>query len=492
MTVTLDQALHSRSDAIIFLRSGNVSPEDKAAVCSQWGAQWVINILNTSADDENNYIINDDIYNNAYNAGQDKAADVSKDAKKEKPKDIVKASVTGAAAATGAVFSGIAAKATAKAGVKIGIRTSTKAVEKAGEQMAKAGTATSAKAGTKAVETAGKTSAIIGASIAIATAILYWVLRPNKKAKEGIDELQNTMTESQGALNAEQANMEQATNEIAEKSAEAEDVQEDAQSDIDDKKTAYDRFYESFMELKAKVDAGEPLTEDEKALFGALVQYLKECGVNIEDLVKASSDEVKDILNEIGLSEESFNQAMETIGEVQGATDYAASTDETTRILCYVEAASQGINAISGAISGARLMGMGPWLWALGAASIAAAGSSAYAVAEQLKWASEITNEINMRLETEDVNTETNDLWEQSVAAYDEYFSYVEGLNVVEPDDVDPNVVDGINPDDVPTVDPNDPGAAGGTSGTTPEPKNKDEDDKKKFLFVDPGSGNVT
>ena len=120
MTVTLDQALHSRSDAIIFLRSGNVSPEDKAAVCSQWGAQWVINVINQSSDDENNYIIDDDIYNNAYNAGQEKTKDVSNDAASRKAGDAGKAASMGATAAGAAAGAVVSFTSAAAAGLKIG------------------------------------------------------------------------------------------------------------------------------------------------------------------------------------------------------------------------------------------------------------------------------------------------------------------------------------------------------------------------------------
>ncbi len=107
----------------------------------------------------------------------------------------------------------------------------------------------------------------------------------------------------------------------------------------------------SYEALKAKAESGEPLTEEEKALYQELVKYMTETGEGIAETQEETTDLVGELYEDMGSYQEGYDYAAETMGEVEGSTDYAASIDSTTRDQCYTEAVSQGLNAVSGAVA---------------------------------------------------------------------------------------------------------------------------------------------
>lgn len=287
-------------------------------------------------------------------------------------------------------------------------------------------------------ETKTKASVYVQAALAIATAGIYWASKPNKDAKEACDDLQTEMSGAQATLGETQSNMDDMADELTTLSDEALAKNENANDEIEEQKSEYDMYYESLIALKEKIDSGEPLTDSEKELYKEVIGYLSEIGVSIEELSEDTTDEVSDLYDEMGSYQDGYDEVAETMGEIEGLTDYAEGFDETTRTMCYLETVSQGANAASGAMAGAKLMGMGFWNWALGAASIAAGVSSVAAAAQQLDWAGKVGTEIDMRKETQSLNSETMDKYEEEIDAYDGWMQGVEDLELEIPDDIEP------------------------------------------------------
>jgi hypothetical protein len=146
--------------------------------------------------------------------------------------------------------------------------------------------------------------------------------------------------------------------------------------------------------------------------------------------------------------QEGYDYAAETLGEVQGLTDYAAGMDTGAQVMCYVEAGAQTINvagaaksvweATALATSGSWAFGATAWAWAFVAMGVAGGAMSTAGAAQQLSWASEIGTEIGMRKQTQTVNTETTEIYTNEVDIYDGLMSDVEDLELDMPNEIAP------------------------------------------------------
>ena len=373
-----------------------------------------------------------------------------------------------------------AEKAATEAAKKAGEKAAEKAVEKGLEKGAQEAAQKSAEEGVKNASKGAKIGAYIGAEIAIATAAAYFAKKPNKTEKEACDALQNTMIESQGALAEQQSEMESMAGELIDLSDEANDYNEEANDNIEDQKTEYDSYLQTYLELKEKAESGEPLTQEEKDLFKEVVGYLTEIGVEITETQEDTTDTVQDIYDDMETYQEGYDYAAETMGEIQGVTDFAEGFDTTTQTMCYVEGAAQTLNAASGikagvqaGLAGAASMGFNAWAWACAAMGAAAGVMSGIGTAEQFKWAGEVGTEIGMRKDTQTLNTDTQDIYDEEIDAYDGLMTGVEDLELEIPDDIEPPEDTDIPGQDSPapdgTPDPLDP--------TKNEKKPKPEDE---------------
>ena len=279
--------------------------------------------------------------------------------------------------------------------------------------------------------------AYLAAALAIYTAAQYWIARPNKEGKEACDKLQTEMGAAQIALSDTQTEMDVMSDEIMNLSDEANTVNEDTNDDIEDQKTEYDMYMRTFLAIQAKVDAGEPLTDSEKQLYEEVMGFMAEISTYIEETSSDTTDEVAGLYDEIGTYQDGYDMAAESIGQIEGLTDFAEDLDKTTQTMCYVEGASQSLNAVSGAVAGAQLLTTGFWNCALGIASIAAGVSSGVAAGQQFQWAGEVGTEIEMRKTTQDINADTMDIYTEEIDAYDGFMQGVEDLELAIPDDIE-------------------------------------------------------
>ncbi len=360
---------------------------------------------------------------------------VSKSATEAAKKAATEAATKAGEKAAEAGVAGFVGKAAEKAAAK--------AAEKAAEKGAEKGAEAGAKAAEKVTKAGKKIGWIITAPLALATGTAYMAKKPNKDEKEACDELQNTMQDAQASLAAAQDDMSSAGDEIVDLSDEAQAYNEDANDEIEDKKTEYDMYKASYDALMEKVNNGEALTEDEKALMKELVPMMQQLGVDIGDLSDETTDNVSEIYDEMGTYQDTYDNAASTMGEVEGATDYAESFDEATRIMCYVEAGSQTLNTASGgkaALQAGKFAASGgiftAWAWAFAAAGAAGAAMSGVGAAQQYQWAGDVGTEIHMRRDTQDLNATTTDMYDENIDAYAGQMEGVEDLELEIPEDM--------------------------------------------------------
>ena len=289
---------------------------------------------------------------------------------------------------------------------------------------------------------------IIGCTMALATGTAYMAKKPNKEEYEATGQLVGEMGNAQAALGETQEEMSYMADELMALSDEAYMFNEEANIEIEEQKSEYDLYMETYLTLKAKIDSGQGLTKEEKSTYKALVGYLQETGQLIVETQEETTAIVGEVYDDMATYQEGYDYAAQTVAEVDGLTGYAESFDKATQIMCYVEGGAQALNVASGgwsaaqafalAASGSWAFGATAWAYAFGVMGIAGVGMSTYGMAEQFKWAGEIGNEIEMRKTAQDINAETNDIYDVEIDNYDGLMGGVEDLDIEMPDDVAP------------------------------------------------------
>lgn len=395
-----------------------ISAKDMGEITQTWDSQ-LKNWQATALNDENAYEIEDDDFSTAKMNGKNQAKEAADGYSGKKSYGSV-----------------------VNLGLSIGAATTGKVV---GNGLAKMGLGfKDVTGGHKAVADTGKCkmSDIATVVMAAAVAAKYWVAKPNKEAKEACDALQDEMNTAQLSLNDAQSNMQDMRSEIENLSDEAQVANEDANGEIEDKKSEFDTYKASYDALIEKMQSGEPLTDDEKELLQELVPIMQQLGLDISDIQGETTDGVAEIYDEMGTYQEGYDNAAETVAEVEGLTDYAEGFDSNTKTMCYFEAGSQTLNASSAAIAATKLAGKAFVGWAFAAVGYAAAASSGIAATQQYSWAGEVGTEIDMRKDTQDLNLATNDVYDESIDIYDGQLGVVNDLEIEMPKDLeDPDAV---------------------------------------------------
>jgi len=406
-----------------------LSPADMGEITQTWSdrlSSW----QNSVSNDETEYEFDDSDYASYREDGEQQAKETSGHSGNT---DSIKVGgvidCAGAAAGVGANFlisgNGIASGLMTGNGVKLGTKT-------LGMQ------------GDKAYQNANSWS--IAAPLALATAIHYFAntKKEIQAARFALNTLQGEMQTGQELLTSTQGEMEGYSSELEELSDEALTYNEDTNEELEEQKTEYDMYLQTWMNIQAKIDSGEELTESEKELYESIVGYLQEIGVSIEELSEVTTEEIQALYDEMGAYQDGFDTAAQSMGEIQGLTDFAESFDETTRTMCYVEGVAQGLNAYTGyqsALKAGKFAASGglftAWAWAFAAMGTAAGVGSTVATTEQIKWAGEIGTEIDMREATQDLNEETMSVYDEQVDYFAGYMEGVEDLELEIPDDIE-------------------------------------------------------
>ena len=455
-----------------------ISSGDIGKIITTWKDQ-IPSWKATAEKDENRYEIDDTGYNDSKEAGKNHAKDrTGYDGEKGGMKARawsefgLNVSAAGMATIGNSLVSSAARSITGKLSENIGNKVAEKAAAKVTEETAK----NTAKENAK--NSVNKSMGfIITAPLALATGIVYTVNKPNKEQKEACDELVNVMNDSQAALEQTQAEMADADDAHVEMAEEAQATTEDGNDEIEDKKTTLDLYRAQYDALMEKAQSGQPLSEDEKSFLKEVVPLMQELGGGINDTAETVHDDVSDIYEEMSdNADEVFNAASETMGEVEGATDYAESFDEATRGMCYVEGVAQGLNVVTGGKAAADAtkvaMSLGwatAWAWAFVGMGAAGAAMSTKGVVEQSNWASEVSDEIHLRRDIQDLNANTSEVFDERVDDFDGYMSGIEDLTIEMPKDLE---------EEIPTEEVQLPTSQ--QAGTTPQSGTQDKDDKDK------------
>ena len=361
---------------------------------------------------------------------------------KESIKKAAKEAALEAAEESGKTLSKKALNAVADKAVET---TTDEAIKTAGEESIK-------KAGEESCKTTAKSAGqsigcIVGCVAGAATAAAYFIKKPNKEEKDACDDMQTELTNAQGALAAEQENMQTMGEEIIALSDEAAQANEDANAKIVDTKTDYDMYKSTYEALKTRAQSGQVLSDDEKALYKTVTGHMASAGEEINNLSEGTGETVDGLYSDMETYQEGYDYAAETIGEIEGQTDFAASFDKSTQTMCYVEGGAQtlnsfssfksGVQAFSLATSGSWAFGATAWAYAFAAMGFAASASSGLAAAEQFTWAGDVGKEIDIRKQTEDLNAETLDVYTEEVDSYAGWMQGVDDLELEIPNDIE-------------------------------------------------------
>lgn len=424
----------------------------------------------TVSNDENEYEFDDSDYEKYIEKGKN-AAEQTTGYKDRQGDDWAKAigdstfAIGGAAvkAFGGKIIQNVAGDAVNGIGTKIGKAGTEEALNKIFEKTildnADKGVHGAIKEGQKAAKKAAEEGAEKGAKnlsayVAIATgcvtAASYWIKKPNKEEKEACDKLQTEMAGAQATLTESQQIMVETEEEVMALSDEANAYNEDANMTIEEEKSEYDMYYASYLAIQQKIDQGVELTDSEKELYNAVIGYMQETGTTIEEISNDTTDEVSNIFSDMESQQETFDITAESMGQINGLTDYAEGIDKTTQTLCYVEGGAQGLNAATTGLAAGKLLataGIAWWNIAIAAAGAAAATSSGFASAEQFKWAGDVGTEIEMRKGTQDLNIATNEVYTEKIDSYDGMMQGVNDLELAIPDEIEAPVAEALPED---------------------------------------------
>ena len=207
-----------------------ISSKDMGEITQTWNGE-LKNWRATAENDDNKYEIEDDDYSSAKLNGQESAKDKTGYSGNDS------GNIANNILSSGASVSSFVMGSVSAGGVGKFIGGSANIVKKGGiGSFGKAASSKTAEGGAKSSKNAGA-SAYVAAALAIATAVAYRVQKPNKAEKKACDELQNTMKDAQTSLAAAQDDMSTAGDEIVSLSDEAQVYNEDANDEIEDKKT---------------------------------------------------------------------------------------------------------------------------------------------------------------------------------------------------------------------------------------------------------------
>ena len=454
---SINEALMSKSAALKLLQSGEVTAEQRGELTARWGSDFVIKAMTI---DGNDYEIDDVSYDTAKNVGRQAAKDkTGHDGSKRGIVGTATSAVGGAAVALGGFASGFAGKVVSSGINAItGTSTTVQTVMVGGNSTTVTGAGGALEAKVGGTKKLGAYATVI---LAAAIAAKYYAGKPNKdQYNAAMDLMREAFPEAEATLYDAQNNAVEASECVTELSEEAEGLNEEAGEDIEENKALFDFYRDQFTAIIEKVNSGEPLTPDEKALMEELMPLLEELGITIEEVQEETTDEVADLYDEMGEYQDRFDEVGEAIAEVEGMTSFAESFDEGTRTNTYIEGVSQGLNA-AGATRAAIQLSAGPWWqWAFAAIGYAAAASSGYASAEQISWAGQLGSEIDARRDVQSLGEESFDVYSNELDNYAGNIELVEDLEIEMPEDMEVPEAPVVQ-DDGSTIDPLAAAAAG-------------------------------
>ena len=459
----LNRALTDVTYARSLIRAGQLDDKSKNTIISKYGMEQV---TQWESVDSTDYILDDESWNEARSSTKDNTAEQVGYSGDKNYGTIGRTAAAGANLAIATVGREFVGKIASKiVGEKITQKLGQKAVEQAATaQLKREGAEQIAQQ--KGEKVLGD---IATAILTSAVAAAYLAKKPNKEQYEALMKvLEEQFPMGNNALTETQADMEDARDNISEISEEAEETNDEANETIADEKVKFDMYKTQYDALQMKQNSGTALEPYEKALMQKLAPLMKEKGEIITATQEDTTEDVNGLYEDIEEFQEVYDYSAETIAEVQGITDYSEGFDSATRLMCYIEAAAQGMNAASATIAAAKL-------WAksgltFGATSVfatmatVAAGISLNGVYEQFKMGQEINSEVHERNALQDYEAETYDLYEAELDSFVGSMEDIEDLELEVPEDIEAPTDTGANTSLL-SVALNNESSANGTGG---------------------------
>ncbi len=294
---------------------------------------------------------------------------------------------------------------------------------------------------------------LIACGIDAALAIWYRAAKPNEEQKKAIDAYKEQMPALQDECAQNDADMMMYDEELIELGDSAAETVDTANEEMEEQMKEYAKNQAVRDYAQSAVTAGYELTDKDKKEYQNSTQTMTQIGEDVQTMKDDTIEEVGEINEEMLTYEDSYNDVAHDMGEIAGYTATAADIDDQTKVKCYVEAASQGINAANAGLDAKKAFsvasGSNVAFWvsvvyaAAGAVAAVAAVSDGLATAEQYKWAGEIDEEIKLREDVESANNDSIDLYDENIDNYDAYLDDISKQEVEVPDDLeepDPNL----------------------------------------------------
>ena len=305
----------------------------------------------------------------------------------------------------------------------------------------------------------------IACGTASATGIAYKANKPNLEQVNACIEATNQIGAMRYSINDTRADIEETTSEADELAEKGSAKKEEADENIKKEKTDYDFYKNTYLTLKAKIEAGETLTEDEQKMYEKCIKYMTEAGQNIEDIQNESSEGMDDINSDMKDLADSYTSSQESIEESEGALRTVSEFDKPTQNNCYAEYTAQTVNAISGGASALQMGAIAATEYAEAAAesvtgigalfgakklvdaiadtalAVAAGAGAALSAAggqEQHNFAGEAGKTIEIRMQTQDFNDDLKEFHTKNLESYTANVDMVQNATIEIPDDIEP------------------------------------------------------
>ena len=434
------------------LRSRTSTAEERSAVIAQIGEEKARELIaQTHDNDENGYdvVLDDETKANSRERGKKTAAAATnhdgsgESAANLAPTVLGGAGAAGVAIATNLSSTGIGSTISVELAKKAKDKIANKAAKKAAKEGFNQGTKQAGKEAAKKVAVGD----IITVGITTATLGMYAATKPNSDEHEASEVLRTQeLPTAISDLHETQGNIEDTAAEIQEQTEEAEALKDGAAEAIEENKVVLEVHKARAEELKAKKATNVALTQDERAELKTLNKEMTTRSEAIGTTSEDANDEIGDIHADITDKQSDFDDAAETMSEVQGLTDFSDGFTKSGEVTSYVEAGAMGLNSASATAAGAKILAKSAFSFgtttAIGLLGIATGVGSAAATTQQIGYAKDFSAASDLSEEVQGINNETNDFYEEELDNFVGAMDYVENDLVVDiPDDVEINDV---------------------------------------------------
>lgn len=487
----------ARRYVINYYRDGNtmgISDSDMGKIVRHFGKDKVQSWCADISKDHNQYEVTDDKWDNYTDAGREQAEDLTG----YQNNFFDRADQTMRPYAAQLVNSRNSFGTTAKIGEKAGERLFSKAIDKgkkAGEKAANAVTEAAGKAGEKAAteaaekaseETAAKFSeGAIGAAGAILTGTIelaQGTLSVAKPANKEQVDAANAAGEQMPEMMQESSDAGSLSYEMAEQSQEDADY---VSENVEETNTGFEEGMADYALLEREVKLfekmktqGHNFTTDEIKKYQETLAKMEKMKVDNDETTEKVSEEIEEIYSEVEDREGEFENAAETMGNVQGFTDELAEYDEKTVSLCNTEATALGVSVATDGIDAAKAIATGidycnPYTAAIAAMYFAGAAMSAtgavtsgIGAGKQTQFAGQVTQDVALRQQTQGINEGSISTYSESIDVYEATRSEIADNEIVTPEIETPEAIE---------LTPANPGEEGDGNGKRRRPDNNNQ-----------------